>query len=86
MSQQQLQATLWRAANSLRGPVDPGDFKAYVFPVLFFKWICGTHAYHHAQAVADFGDDLTEDVEADYQPFVVPAGCGWDDVGIRRRT
>ena len=35
MSQQQLEATLWRAANSLRGPVDPGDFKAYVFPVMF---------------------------------------------------
>jgi type I restriction enzyme M protein len=80
MSQQQLEATLWRAANSLRGPVDPGDFKAYVFPVMFFKWICDTHAYHHAQAVADFGDGLTEEVEADYQPFVVPAGCGWDDV------
>ena len=65
MSQQQLEATLWRAANSLRGPVDPGDFKAYVFPVMFFKWICDTHDYHHARAVEDFGDELTDDIEAD---------------------
>lgn len=80
MSQQRLEATLWRAANSLRGPVDPGDFKAYVFPVMFYKWICDTHEFHHAQAVEDFGDDLTEDIEADYQPFVVPAGSAWGDV------
>jgi type I restriction enzyme M protein len=80
MSQQQLEGALWRAANSLRGPVDPGDFKAYVFPVMFYKWICDTHDYHHAQALEDFGDGLTEEIEADYQPFVVPAGSAWSDV------
>lgn len=80
MSQQQLEATLWRAANSLRGPVDPGDFKAYVFPVMFYKWICDTHDFHHARAIADFGDDLTYAIEADYQPFVVPPASAWTDV------
>ncbi|WP_290513814.1 class I SAM-dependent DNA methyltransferase [Aeromicrobium sp.] len=80
MSQQQLEATLWRAANSLRGPVDPGDFKAYVFPVMFYKWICDTHDFHHVRAVADFGDDLTPAIEADYQPFVVPPGSAWTDI------
>lgn len=80
MSQQQLEATLWRAANSLRGPVDPGDFKAYVFPVMFYKWICDNHDFHHARAVADFGEDLSDDIEADYQPFIVPKGCAWSDI------
>lgn len=42
MTQRELEATLWAAANALRGPVDPGDFKAYVFPVMFFKWISDT--------------------------------------------
>lgn len=74
------EATLWRAANALRGPVDPGDFKAYVFPVMFFKWICDTHDFHHARAVQDWGDDLTDDVEADYQLFAVPPGASWQDV------
>lgn len=80
ITQQQLEATLWRAANALRGPVDPGDFKAYVFPALFFKWICDTHAFHHARAVSDWGDELTDDIEADYQPFAVPKGASWTDV------
>jgi len=80
MNQQQLEATLWRAANALRGPVDPGDFKAYVFPVMFFKWICDNYDYQHTKAVADFGDELTDEIEADYQPFAVPTGCHWADV------
>lgn len=33
LTQQELEATLWAAANALRGPVDAGDYKAYVFPV-----------------------------------------------------
>ncbi|MGR6900392.1 class I SAM-dependent DNA methyltransferase [Glutamicibacter sp. V16R2B1] len=80
LTQQQLESTLWAAANALRGPVDPGDFKAYVFPVMFFKWISDNWDYQHAQAVADFGDELTDEAEADYHPFVIPDGCHWADV------
>lgn len=80
LTQRQLENTLWAAANALRGPVDPGDFKSYVFPVMFFKWISDTWDHNHAEAVADFGDDLTDEIEATYQPFVVLDGCHWDDV------
>lgn len=80
MTQQQLESTLWAAANALRGPVDPGDFKAYVFPVMFFKWISDTWNFHHATAVADWGDELTDVIEADYQPFTIPKDCHWSDV------
>ena len=37
-----LERRLWDAANALRGPVDPADFKTYVFPMLFWKWISDT--------------------------------------------
>jgi type I restriction-modification system DNA methylase subunit len=37
LTQQGLESRLLAAANSLRGPVDPADFKQYVFPLLFFK-------------------------------------------------
>jgi type I restriction enzyme M protein len=80
LTQRQLESTLLAAANALRGPVDPGDFKAYVFPVMFFKWISDNWDYRHAQAVEDFGDDLTEEIEADYHPFAIPDGCHWKDV------
>ncbi|TFD17864.1 class I SAM-dependent DNA methyltransferase [Cryobacterium sp. TMT4-10] len=80
LTQRQLENTLWAAANALRGPVDPGDFKSYVFPVMFFKWISDTWDHNHAEAFADFGDDLTDEIEATYQPFVVPEDGHWDDV------
>lgn len=76
----QLESRLWAAANSLRGPVDPADFKSYVFPLLFFKWIDDTWTWEHEQAVADFGDAVTAEEEADYHRFDIPSGCRWADV------
>lgn len=80
LTQSELEASLWAAANALRGPVEPGDFKAYVFPVLFFKWISDMHDYHHAEAVEDLGDDWSEEFEEDYQTFQVPADAHWREV------
>ena len=37
ISQQELEAYLWGAAKLLRGLVDAGDYKQYIFPLLFFK-------------------------------------------------
>ena len=80
LTQQELESRLWEAANCLRGPVDPADFKAYVFPVLFFKWISDTWDLEHAEALADFGPEVSDEEEADYHRFVVPDGCHWSDV------
>jgi len=80
LTQRQLESALWAAANALRGPVDAGDFKSFVFPVMFFKWISDSWDFQHRQAVADFGDALTPEIEADYHPFLIPDECHWNDV------
>lgn len=80
LTQQELESRLWDAANSLRGPVDPADFKAYIFPVLFFKWISDTWDREHAQAVEEFGESLDNEIEADYHRFVVPADAHWSEL------
>lgn len=80
LTQQELESRLWDAANALRGPVDPGDFKSYVFPLLFLKWISDTWDWEHSQAVEDFGPAVLPEEEADYHRFVVPEGCHWDDL------
>lgn len=80
LTQQELEARLLAAANSLRGPVDPADFKSYVFPLLFFKWVSDTWDLDHAAAVADFGSDVPPEVEADYHRFAIPVGCHWSDL------
>lgn len=76
----ELESRLWAAANALRGPVDPADFKTYVFPMLFWKWISDTWTWEHAQAVADYGPGVDAEVEADYHRFTVPDGTHWDQV------
>ncbi|MDQ2935104.1 MAG: N-6 DNA methylase [Chloroflexota bacterium] len=70
--------------NSLRGPVDPADFKAYIFPLLFFKRISDTWDVEHASALVDFGRD--EDLAAlpENYAFQIPDGCHWRD--LRRVT
>ena len=37
LSLPELEAYLWGAATILRGLVDAGDYKQYVFPLLFYK-------------------------------------------------
>ena len=54
LTQQELESRLWDAANSLRGPVDVGDFKSYIFPLLFYKRV--SDAWDDEQAATDFGD------------------------------
>lgn len=83
VTQQELESRLWGAANALRGPVDPGDFKTYVFPMLFWKWISDTWEHERAEAVADFGEDIDPEAEADYHRFNVPEGYLWSDVTVR---
>ena len=80
LSQQELESRLWAAANSLRGPVDPSDFKAYIFPLLFFKRIDDSWGAERTKALDDFGDDLTDEIEADYHRFEIPNGCHWSDL------
>lgn len=77
---QELESRLWSAANALRGPVDPADFKTYVFPMLFFKWISDSWDYEHAQAVEEYGADVEPEVEQDYHRFNLPKDTHWRDV------
>ena len=43
MTQQELEEYLWGAATLLRGTIDAGDYKQYIFPLLFFKRICDVY-------------------------------------------
>jgi type I restriction enzyme M protein len=80
LTQQELEGRLWAAADSLRGPVDPADFKAYIFPLLFFKWISDTWDMEHWEAVDVYGVEVRDEEEADYHRFTIPDGCHWSDL------
>jgi type I restriction-modification system DNA methylase subunit len=43
ISQQQLESYLWGVATLLRGTIDAGDYKQFIFPLLFYS-ACATYS------------------------------------------
>jgi type I restriction enzyme M protein len=79
LTQQQLESYLWGAANLLRGLVDAGDYKQFVFPLLFFKRLSDVWDEEFEAAQTEAGDsDYARAVANDR--FVIPEGAHWSDV------
>lgn len=76
----ELEARLWDAANVLRGPIDAADFKAYIFPLLFFKRISDVWDEESRQAMEESGGDVSFASFAENHRFQVPEGSHWRDV------
>ena len=81
LTQQELESRLLAAADSLRGPVDPADFKQYVFPLLFLKRLSDNWDAEHEQAVSDYAPNpVPRAALADYHRFAIPKNCHWADL------
>jgi len=81
LTQTELDAKLLAAANSLRGPVDPADFKQYVFPLLFLKRLSDNWDAERVQAQSDYAPSpVPPEADADYHRFDMPEGCHWSDL------
>jgi len=72
----QLKQFLWRSADILRGKIDSGDYKKYIFGLLFYKRISDIWDEEYQQVIDEYHD---EDVaKADYNHrFQVPRSCQW---------
>jgi type I restriction enzyme M protein len=76
----QLESHLWESANILRGPVDAADFKAYIFPLLFFKRISDVYDEELELALKESGGDREYAQFPENHRFQIPDGCHWRDV------
>ena len=80
ITEQELEQRLLAACNRLRGPVDPTDYKAYIFPLLFLKRISDYWDWEYERALEAFdGDEKLARLEDNFR-FVLPEGCHWADV------
>lgn len=75
----ELESYLWGAATLLRGLIDAGDYKQYIFPLLFFKRICDVHDEETQKALAESGGDQDYARLVEHR-FKVPTGYHWKDV------
>ena len=79
LSQQELESYLWGAAKLLRGLIDAGDYKQYIFPLLFFKRLSDVWDEEYQAALAETGDPSYARATADDR-FSIPDGAHWSDV------
>jgi type I restriction enzyme M protein len=80
---QQLESHLWGAADILRGSIDSGDYKHYIFGLLFFKRLSDVWREEYEDRLAKYGDaELAAD--PDEHRFHIPEGAFWEDV--RKKT
>ena len=71
------------AANLLRGSIDQADFKAYIFPLMFFKRISDVYLEEYGEALAEAGGDHEFASFRENHRFDIPEGALWEDVRAR---
>jgi type I restriction enzyme M protein len=79
ITQRELETYLWGAAVILRGLIDAGDYKQYIFPLVFMKRISDVYDEEHAAAMEIYGDEELANLPENHR-FAIPAGCHWDDI------
>ncbi|MHB8579907.1 MAG: type I restriction-modification system subunit M [Ignavibacteriaceae bacterium] len=76
----QLEQYLSKAAWILKGPVDASDFKAYIFPLLFFKRLSDVYDEEYEVALKESSGDKEYASLPEFHRFIIPKRCHWNDV------
>jgi type I restriction system adenine methylase HsdM len=79
ITKRELESYLWGAAVVLRGLIDAGDYKQYIFPLVFLKRISDVYDEEHTAAVETYGDEELADLPENHR-FAIPEGCHWRDI------
>ena len=77
ISQSVLESYLWGAATLLRGHIDAGDYKQFIFPLLFYKRLCDVYDEEIAEALEESGGDKNYAQMPEQHRFQIPAGAHW---------
>lgn len=80
ITQQELESYLWGAAVLLRGLIDAGDYKQFIFPLLFYKRVSDVWEEEYHAALANSNGDLSYAQFAENHRFQIPEGVHWKDV------
>lgn len=89
LTQQQLEAHLWGAANILRGKTAGQDYKNYILSLMFYKRLCDQWHHEADEAIVaqekQQGRTFSEEQKAIFRArgkhrFTIPEGAHWGDV------
>lgn len=79
MSLEELERHLWQAADILRGHVDAGKFKDYIFALLFYRRLCDVWDEEYEILLAETGDQK-DAADPEEHRFHVPPQHHWSAV------
>ncbi|MAZ67621.1 DNA methyltransferase [bacterium] len=80
LKQKELETYLWGAATLLRGVIDAGDYKQYIFPLLFYKRLCDVYDEEYEKALKESDGDKEYAKFEENHRFQIPKGAHWNDV------
>jgi len=80
ISQQQLESYLWGAATLLRGTIDAGDYKQFIFPLLFYKRLCDVYDEETRNALLESGGNEEFAAFPENHRFQIPQEAHWGEV------
>ena len=81
LTQQELERHLWGAAGILRGMVDAGDYKQYIFGLLFYGRLYDLWDEEFEALLAEVGDQV-EAADPDEHRFHIPKEHRWEAVRL----
>jgi type I restriction enzyme M protein len=77
LTQGELEQKLWRAADILRGQIDSGDYKNFIFSMLFLKRLSDRFGEEVERSIAAGMTRAVAETDHDEHEFFVPADCRW---------
>ena len=80
ITQQQLESYLWGAATLLRGTIDAGDYKQFIFPLLFYKRLCDVFNEETQTALDESGGDQDYAAYPENHRFQIPPDAHWREI------
>lgn len=80
ITQSQLESYLWGAAVLLRGYIDAGDYKQFIFPLLFYKRLCDVYDEEVALALKESDGDKAYALFAENHRFQIPEAAHWSQI------
>jgi len=80
ITQGQLESYLWGAATLLRGTIDAGEYKSFIFPLLFLKRLSDVFDEEYQAALEESGGDDSYAALPEQHRFQIPDGAHWSDL------
>jgi len=79
LTQQKLESYLWGCAEYLRNKIDAGDYKVYIFPMLFYKRLSDVFDEEYENLLEETNDEKFASNPINHR-FKIPEGCHWKDL------